>query len=135
VPPTTYDDVADLLIDWAVREDRVRALWIESDRLTALRRPYAGLEVHLAADEPVYPALLAELSRGVTALPGSRVDAVEDTPRSAKCLRVTAFGLPLALVMEQSFLLAKRPRAEVVPLVDKTGHLTHVFDFSKRARP
>ncbi len=130
----TLDEIADQWIDWAVSEPRVRALWIEAEDVKLLRRPYASLRMHLAAEEPDYPSLLVDLSRSTVklAIPGLRVASVTDTPRFAKELKLGARDRVFTLIAEQSYLLAKRPRAEVVPLVDKTGHLTHVLDFSAR---
>lgn len=130
----TLEEIADHLIEWAVREDRVRALWIEAATLRELRRPYAALDVHLAADEPVALQVLALLEEEVPCLQGSRVAARREVPRFASEHDVEAGGQTFRLTVEQSHLLAKRPRAEVVPLVDKTGHVMHVMDFSKRAR-
>jgi hypothetical protein len=130
----SLDDIADAVIDWAVNDARVKALWIEADALSDLRRPYRALRLHLSADEPVYPALLRELGSGLACVPGSKVASVADTERFARDLSFEAQGLAFSLIAEQSHLLAKRPRAEVIPLVDKTGHLTHVMDFSRRKR-
>lgn len=128
------DDLADRIIDWAANDSRVKALWIEGDTLPELRRPYRTLRLHLAADEPDYPSLAAELCAGFLCIPGCKVLAVTDTRRFAKELALEAGGLPFRLIAEQSNLLPKRPRAEVIPLVDKTCHLTHVMDFSRRKR-
>jgi hypothetical protein len=128
----TYDEIVDHLVDWCLGEDRIQALWLEATTLTELRRPYERLEVHVAADEPVYPLVLADLEGRLEAVLGARVEGVADTRRFAKELRVRAGGLPFVLIAEQSHLLAKRPRAEVVPLVDKTRHLPHVLDYSLR---
>ncbi|HVR74498.1 MAG TPA: hypothetical protein VMT52_09210 [Planctomycetota bacterium] len=128
----THDEIADKLIDWATTHKAVRALWIEGADPRALRRPYGNLELHIAADEPDFPALLEEVSAGLPPLPGSRVLSVADTQRFAKELAVEAGGSRFLLIVEQTNLLAKRPRAEVVPFVDKTRHLTHVMDFSRR---
>jgi hypothetical protein len=128
----THDEIADKLIDWATAHRAVRALWIEGGDPRALRRPYGKLELHIAADEPDFPGLLEEVRAGLPSLAGSRVLSVTDTHRFAKELAVEAGGLRFVLIVEQTNLLAKRPRAEVVPFVDKTRHLTHVMDFSMR---
>jgi hypothetical protein len=151
----TYDDIADLLIEITVADPRIRAIWIESDARARLRRPYPSLEVHFAADEPVFPALVADIerllgehlrveSRGVTdtrryakqldLLVGPKQAAQgPQVPQARRSPQPSGAELPLTLIVEQSCYLAKRPRAWVVPLHDKTGHLYHVMDFSARA--
>jgi hypothetical protein len=215
----SYDLIADLLVELAVAEPRIRALWAEADNRAALRRPYTGLEIHLAADDPDFPALVSELPsllgqrfaveavrtseterlakqfdlcfhpplppsfhpppppeggyqaaaerglhraedgpmgqrrRGSPPLPpsfhpplppcshpplppeggyqaaaGGGLHRAEDGPMVER----PAGSLPLRIIAERTALLAKRPRAHVVALADKTGHLTHVMDFSRR---
>jgi hypothetical protein len=138
-PNFSYDAIADRLVDLAVQEGRIRALWVEADALRELRRPYAKLEVHLAADEPQFPGLIADLEKLLGGVLRVENRGVREAQRFARQfdLRLSekgaaAPGLPLALIVEQTSLLAKRPRAHVVPLVDKTCHLTHVMDFSRR---
>ena len=133
-PASTFDGIADRLIDWAIQEERVRALWVEGGSLDEIRRPYRKLRLHVAADEPAFPGLVAGLPAALETAVGAKVLRVGDTPRLAKELSLRSGNLELTLVAEQTNLLAKRPRAEVAPLVDKTGHLTHVMDFSQRRR-
>ena len=130
----SFDDLVDLIINWAIDDARVKAFWIEGESLRALRRPYRNPRLHLCADAPAYPPLEAELSTGLAAIPGVQVSGVSETPRLAKQIDMKAAGVNFTVVVEQSHLLAKRPRTEVVPLVDKTGHLTHVMDFSGRKK-
>ena len=99
-----------------------------------MRRPYASLQVHVCADEPNYPALFADLNDDLQDVVGAVVLGVTDTERFAKWLDCQSADLKFAVVAEQSHLLAKRPRAEVIPLVDKTGHLPHVLNYSLRRR-
>ncbi len=134
-----YDEVADRSIDLALGESRVRALWAEADALADLRRPYRKLELHLAADEPDFPGLVTDLESLLASRFLLQSDGVSDTERLAKQfdLRLGEPGaeraeLSLTIILEQTSLLAKRPRAHVVPLLDKTNHLTHVMDFSRR---
>lgn len=140
-PRFTLDEAADRLIDLAVHDPRVRALWIEADAAVKLRRPYSALEVHAALDEPDFPGFVAELEGLLGDAFAVRVLARSDTQRHAKQLDLelsnpAMAGAPLGVrfIAEQSYLLAKRPRAYVVPLVDKTGHLPHVLDYSARRR-
>lgn len=133
-PATTLDEIADGLIAWAIGEDRVRALWIEGESIGDLRRPYRKVRFHIAADEPAFPGLVADLEAALESAARAKVVRTADTRRMAKELVLRAGGLELSLIAEQTNLLAKRPRSEVAPLVDKTGHLTHVMDFSARRR-
>jgi hypothetical protein len=130
----SFEDVADRLIKWASEVDALRALWLEAPTLPELRRPYKGLEVHLSVDEPDYPGFLDALESELRTRLQARVVTVEETRRYARDLTVEAGARRFHLIAEQSHLLAKRPRAEVVPLVDKTGHLPHVLDYSLRQR-
>jgi hypothetical protein len=133
-PSDVYADAVDRLISAASADDRIRALWLEGATQMELRRPYRQLRVHLACDEPHFAALEGEVERmlaGPAALAGPRWS---DVPRFARQLEATLEGQPVTLCLEKSSLLAKRPRAAVLALVDKTGHLPHVMDFS-RAQP
>lgn len=136
----TLDDVADRCIDLAVTEDRVRALWAEADSPDEVRRPYSRLELHMATDEPDFPALVADVETLLARRLLVENSGVSDAERLAKQfdMRLGEKGdseanLALTLIVEQTSLLAKRPRAYAVTLVDKTGHLTHVMDFSRRS--
>lgn len=133
--PSSFDDLSDRVVAWAVEDPRVRALWIEGASQADLRRPYRALRLHIAADEPQFPALVAELSSILARVLGAETVRVADTRRLAKELTLKAHGLDLVCIVEQSNLLAKRPRSFVAPLVDKTGHLIHVMDFSDRPKP
>ena len=113
---------------------QVRALWSEGAALSDVRRPYQSLDVHVCADEPRFPVLLEALAPALNKSVNGEVVDVTDTERFAKCHRVRVDGNEFTVIVEQSNLLAKRPRAEVIPLVDKTMHLPHVLDYSLRNR-
>lgn len=132
----TLDEIADAIIAWAVEEPRVRALWSEGPAQANLRRPYKSLELHLAADQPDYPGLLAEIQRNPTRLgiASLQLHGSSEVPRFARELVLALDSVRLTLVLEQSYLLAKRPRAYIVPFVDKWGHLPHVLDYSARGK-
>jgi hypothetical protein len=133
-PAEIYAEVVDRLISAANSDPRVCALWLEGASLSDLRRPYRQLRVHLACDEPNFSALEGDLER-IVAGPGSlSAPRWSDVPRFARQLEATLEGEPVTLCLEKTSLLAKRPRAAVLALVDKTGHLPHVMDFS-RTRP
>jgi hypothetical protein len=123
------------MVEAAISDPRIRALWLEGASPAELRRPYRRLEVHLACDEPEFAALLGELERLVAG--ASRLESAvwSDVPRLARQLAGLLEGAPVAAVLEKTSLLAKRPRQAVASLVDKTGHLTHVMDFSRRPGP
>jgi hypothetical protein len=126
-----YGAMVDRLVKAASADGRVKALWLEGGTLAELRRPYRRLEVHLASDEPDFPSLAAELE-GFIGAGGLTSPRWSDVPRFARQLEGLLEGFPITAVLEKSSLLAKRPRSAVVPLVDKTGHLCHVMDFSRQ---
>jgi hypothetical protein len=108
---SSFDELADRMVAWAVDEPRVRALWIEAGSREELRRPYRALRLHIAADEPQFPGLAAELPSLLARVLGAETLGVADTRRLAKELSLRADGLAFACIAEQSNLLAKRPRA------------------------
>jgi hypothetical protein len=123
--------LVDRLVDAANRDARVKALWLEGPSPESVRRPYAALDIHLAVDEPDYDAVLAGLEGMVG--DGRRIDGLAwaDVPRFARQMSFRFEGTPVAVVLEKTPLLPKRPRAAVACLLDRTGHLYHVMDFSK----
>ncbi len=135
----SYNFIADRMIEIAVEDDRIRAIWIEADEQKLVRRPYDRLEVHYAADEPLHPAIVGELEELLSKKLRVENRGVTDTERLAKqfdleigSLDGDGDRLDVTVIVEQSCYLAKRPRAWVVPLLDKTNHLCHVMDFSRR---
>ena len=130
----SFDSVLDALVEWATKESLVRSLWIEGATLRDVRRPYTSRDVHVCADEPAFPELLEALPKALQNTIDGEVVEITDTERFAKCHEVRAGEHAFSLIVEQSNLLAKRPRAEVIPLVDKTTHLPHVLDYSLRRR-
>ncbi len=127
-----YGETVDRLVAAAAGDPRVRALWLEASDREDLRRPWRRLEVHLAADEPDFDGLLADLPRIVAGGGPLTGVAWSDVPRFAREMKGLLAGAPITVVLEKSSLLAKRPRSAVSSLVDKTGHLCHVMDFSRR---
>jgi len=124
--------LVDRLVDAANRDPRVKALWLEGAEPGELRRPYRRLEVHLAADEPDFDAVLADLDRLVAGPSVFSVEGRAEVPRFAREVRGLLDGRPVTAVLEKTSLLAKRPRAAVKVLMDRTGHVYHVMDFSRR---
>jgi hypothetical protein len=139
---TVYVELVDRLVDPVVADTRVRALWIEGESPRALRRPFGRVAIHLVADEPDFPALTGALE-GLLARAGVELanPRWSDTRRHARQLdaraALDAGGVRLAgdvtIIVECSAFLAKRPRRADFPIVDKTGHLTHVMDFPVRS--
>jgi hypothetical protein len=132
-----YVDLVDRLIAAAAEDARVRALWIEGDSMPALRRPFGRVAVHAMADEPEFPALVAAWP-GILERSGADLSKARwsDAPRNARQLDaefrlrgLSGAAVPLTCVIECSAFLAKRPRKAVLPLVDKTCHLTHMMTF------
>ena len=129
-PAQSYEDLVDEAIVWAAREPLLRALWIEGQSLGNLRRPYGTLDLHVAADEPDFAALVARTSAWLSTQ-GAALLGESEVVRKARELEGRLKDQAFTVTVEQACFLAKRPRAHVVPLLDKTGHLTHVMDFSK----
>ena len=123
-----YAELVERLAEAARAEPRVKALWLEAATREALRPPYASLEAHLAADEPDFAFIISRVE-SLAAGPGRRLEDVRwsDVPRFAREMRAVLDGRPFAVVVEQTPLLAKRPRTAVSALLDRTGHLYHVM--------
>jgi hypothetical protein len=130
--PSVYRAAVDRIVAGATADPRIKAVWLEGKDGADLRPPYRRLEVHLAADDPDFAAVLEKLE-GLVAGP-SRLEVAGRTevPRFARQIEGRLDGAPLTVVLEKSPLLAKRPRAAVACLLDRTGHLYHVMDFSAR---
>ncbi len=127
-----HDGIADRLLEWSLGEPTVRALWIEGGTLPDVRRPYRQLEAHLGADEPDVSTVVDKLPGALKEILGAELVGTADVPRLAKELRFSKGDLAWSVIVERTSMLAKRPRARVVALLDRTGHLTHVMDFSLR---
>lgn len=142
-----YDAIVDTFVEWAVGEPRARALWLEGRSPAEIRRPYRSLELHVAADEPDLEALAMELPKVTLERTDAQLVEMRDAGRRARDFRFrheTAAAAPggdgpprieetrWSIVLEATSMLAKRPRAYVATLVDRTQHLAHVMDFSLR---
>ncbi len=128
-PARTYAALVERLIDAAGGDARIKALWLEGKEPRELRRPYGRVEVHLAADEPDFDAVLAGLEKllaGPAKLTEPRWSEVQRFARQIDC---KIDGEPVTAILEKTSLLAKRKRLAVAALADKTGHLYHVLDF------
>jgi len=126
-----YGEAVERLISAATGDPRIRALWLEAPVREELRRPWRRIEIHLAADEPDFDALLADLPSLVAGPDALAGVTWSEVPRFAQEMKAHLDGAQLTVVLEKSSLLAKRPRSAVASLVDKTGHLYHVMDFRK----
>lgn len=130
---TGFADIVDRMVVWAIGRDDVRALWVEGDAAGDVRRPYPALRLHVAADEPEFPPLVDALPGVIGEALGATLLSAEDAIRWARELRFRMpDGRAWTLIAERTSMLAKRPRAHVAPLLDRTHHLTHVMDFSRR---
>lgn len=126
-----YAALLDKLTDHAATDPKVKALWIEGPVVQDLRRPLPRLEVHLAADEPHWPALVAEIEPALQGFGPLAQPRWSDTQRLARQLDALFHGAPVIVIVERTALLAKRKRRAVKSLVDKTGHLPHVLDYER----
>ena len=133
-PPASFDTIADALVAWAIDEERIRGLWIEGAAPGDVRRPYSRLEAHLAAEEPSFQGLVEATALFLERDLGAEVVRASDAVRFAREFAARLEALSFTVIVERTPFLAKRPRAEVTALLDRSGHLTHVMDFSKRKR-
>lgn len=129
---TSLDTVVDDVVQWALSREDVRAVWIEGHHRASVRRPYEDIELHIAVDEPDFNTVLDALSKSPEGMAGSVVGDVSETHCRALQLQLEAHGVKWTLILERTSMLAKRPRAYVATLLDRTGHLTHVMDTSLR---
>ena len=112
--PDVYGGLVDHLIEVALSDARIRALWIEGASMQSLRRPYAELEVHLATDEPSFSPVHSELE-GLVGAAGELTDPRwSDVTRFARQLEGSLDGAPITVILEKTSLLAKRPRSAVL---------------------
>ena len=125
-----YGDLVDRVVAGAAADRRIKAVWLEAADRADLRPPYRRLEVHLAADDPDFAAVLEDLEGLVAGPSRLEVTARAEVPRFARQIEGRIGGAPVTVILEKSPLLAKRPRAAVACLLDRTGHLYHVMDFS-----
>jgi len=125
-----YRSLVDRLVSSGVDDRRLRALWLEGATREELLPPYRRLEIHIATDEPDFDGLLSDLEALIAGQGELQVKGWSDTPRFARELQGLLDGQPITVIMEKTCFLAKRPRRAVSSLLDKTGHLYHVMDFS-----
>jgi hypothetical protein len=133
--PAIYGALVDRIVAGAAADPRIKAVWLEASDRADLRPPYRRLEVHLAAEEPDFAAILEGLDRLVAGPTRLEVTGRAEVPRFARQIEGRIEGAPVTVVLEKSPLLAKRPRAAVACLLDRTGHLYHVMDFSPQKAP
>lgn len=137
-PASFHDELVDRLVALAIENPQVRALWVEAESMRELRRPYGKVTIHAMASEPDFQSLTGQwmdlLSKAVQVRTSSWRDTVRNARQLEAELSLEGFPRPekATFVIECAAFLAKRPRRAVVALVDKTGHLLHVMDFSRR---
>ncbi|MCI0341188.1 MAG: hypothetical protein L0216_08545 [Planctomycetales bacterium] len=122
-------------VDRVLPDVRVKALWLEGETPRALRDPRPPLDLHAAAEEPDFAAVFTGHEALLAA--AGPVEAHRDGPAApdARECRARIRGLgEVVLTVERMSLLAKRPRAAVTPLVDRSGKLRFVLDYSRRSR-
>jgi hypothetical protein len=127
-------EVLNRLVAAAVADDRVKACWSEGDSARGCLPPFAGpIDLHIATSDPLFDALTADHAAWLAA--GGKVVSHRDAdaPVFARaCEAELEGGVKVALTIERLSLIPKRPRAHVAPLVDKTGQVRYVMDYSKR---
>lgn len=131
-------ELVDRLVVVAIDDSRIQGLWIEGDNQKSLRRPFDKATIHAMANEPDFQPLVDGWEELITSTGCALENSVwSDTRRNARQLVAkisigddSSDSIKVTFVLECAAFLAKRPRKAVVPLVDKTNHLTHVMDFS-----
>ena len=127
-------DVLNRFVAAAVADDRVKACWTEGKTPEGCLPPFPGpIDLHVATSDPLFDALAADHAAWLAA--GGKVVAHRDAdaPVFARaCEAELEGGVKVALTIERLSLIPKRPRAHVAPLVDKTGQVRYVMDFSGR---
>jgi len=110
-------------------EPRIEAVWVEGEPAGARPRLKSPLELHVAAPEPVFDAVVRDLPR----LVGSRIEAKFSAPGPSdfegRTFDVeTASGVLIRLTVERTALVGKRPRRAILPQMDRTGLLRYAVD-------
>ena len=112
-------------------EPRIEAVWVEGEPLPTGARPRltAPLDLHVAAAEPVFEAVVRDLPK----ILASRVRATVSAPGAAdfegRSFSVKTEGGPdIALTVERTALVGKRPRRAILPQMDRSGLLRYAVD-------
>ncbi len=133
--PHPVREVLQRWVDLVLPDPRVKALWLEGETPPALRDPRPPLDLHVAAEEPDFESVFAGHEALLAA--AGPVESHRDGPAhpDARECRARIAGLgEVVLTVERMSLLSKRPRAAVTPLVDRSGKLRFVLDYSKKPR-
>lgn len=115
-----------------IDEPRVEAVWVEGEPHGARPRLTAPLDLHVAAPEPVFDSLVRDLP----ALLASRLSLSVTGPVPADfegrafTLR-TEGGVAVALTVERTALVGKRPRRAILPQMDRSGLLRYTVDIRR----
>ncbi|MBI4613271.1 MAG: hypothetical protein HY720_06640 [Planctomycetes bacterium] len=121
--------LVDGLIPVVLADPRIRVLWIEGDLPDEVRRPYRELDLRMAAMDPDFAGLVADHGAILSRVAPVASHADEDADFEGKrCKATLASGARLVLTLERMSLVGKRSRAEVVPIVDKTGRFRTILN-------
>lgn len=127
--PRELASLVDRLIPVVLADPRIWVLWIEGDLPDEVRRPYRDLDLRMAAMDPDFEGLVADHLAILSRVAPVASHADEDADFEARrCKATLASGTILVLTLERMSLLGKRGRAEVVPIVDKTGRFRTVLN-------
>ena len=128
IPTVELMTVVDGLIPLALKDPRICILWLEGDSLEQVRRPYERLDLRMAAMDPDFDPLYGDRQTIFERIaPGAMIEEepVEFEGRRAQVTLPS--GTRFRVTFERMSLLGKKGRAEVAPLVDKTGQFRFVL--------
>jgi hypothetical protein len=111
-------------------EPRVEAVWVEGEPCGARPRLASPLDLHVAAPEPVFDSLLRDLPAILARrLPSVSVTGPGPADFEGKSFRFrSADGVDVALTVERTALVGKRPRRAILPQMDRSGLLRYTVD-------
>ncbi len=128
-PTLELTTVVDSLIPVAIADPRICILWLEGESLDQVSPPYGRLDLRMAAMDPDFDRLYGDRSTILDRVaPGAQFEE-EPVDFAGRRTQVTLpSGIRFRITFERMSLLAETGRAEVEPLVDKTGRFRFVLD-------
>jgi len=118
-------------VERAEADARVKACWLEGPTPRAIREFDGPVDLHVGVEDPDFDAFVDELEPFLAAGAPVRSHADGPAPPEAWATVATLDGVgAVTCTLERMSLVAKRPRAAVQPLFDRSGHLRHVLDYS-----